>query len=238
MIHHLHGKGFDPVRGSVDISVLEKVIDTYGDGVLYTFDDGIPSQILGAEMLKKKGIRGYFFVNHHNEMEQDRATRERLGEGFYAWFFRQFEVMMLPHIVPVTMPEDFLAEFKFYSYEDRLYRYFRDMTYPDIHDIIMKPHREPVESLKLEDIKDHEIGLHSYSHPRRMSRLSYDQQYYEYSKNLEMIPEATTMAHPMGSYNDDTLKILKELGIKQGFLATAEYLSDLEQPRLDITIWK
>jgi len=238
MIHHLSGQGFDPVAGSVDIKALEKIIDN--QKYTLTFDDRLQSQELALDMLKRKGIQAYFFVNHHNEMEQDRATRDRLGEGFYAWFFRQFEVMMLPHIVPLTMPDSFLAQYKFYSYEDRLYRYFRDIAYPEIHDIIMKPHREMVELLDLNKLKDHKIGMHSFSHPRRMENLSRDDQFKEYLDNLNYIFETTgqladSMSHPMGSYNNDTLSVLRELGVLIGYRADkTKGPTTLEYPRIDI----
>jgi hypothetical protein len=55
--------------------------------------------------------------------------------------------------------------------------------------------------------------------------LNYDEQKYEYEKNLSSISsildkpqnEIKCMSHPCGSYNNDTLEILKELGIELGF---------------------
>ena len=79
--------------------------------------------------------------------------------------------------------------------------------------------------LKKIDSLGHFVGLHSHSHPTLIEKLSYDEQKKEYEKCLysiskilnKSIKEINCMAHPCGSYNDDTLKILKELGIELGF---------------------
>ena len=68
----------------------------------------------------------------------------------------------------------------------------------------------------------HNIGLHSYSHPTAFSNLSSEKQLEEYNKNYEHIKRVTVqspiaMAHPVNSYNQDTIKILSQLGIICGF---------------------
>ena len=71
----------------------------------------------------------------------------------------------------------------------------------------------------------HLIGLHSHNHPTQLEKLNYDEQKNEYEKCLSSISnildkpknEIKFMSHPCGSYNRDTLQILKELGIELGF---------------------
>jgi len=71
----------------------------------------------------------------------------------------------------------------------------------------------------------HLIGLHSHNHPTLLEKLSYDDQKNEYEKNLSTISiildkpknEIKYMSHPCGSYNYNTLNILKDLGIELGF---------------------
>ena len=71
----------------------------------------------------------------------------------------------------------------------------------------------------------HLIGLHTHTHPTLLEKLNYDEQKNEYEKNLSSISsildkpknEIKCMSHPCGSYNNDTLEILKELGILLGF---------------------
>ena len=71
----------------------------------------------------------------------------------------------------------------------------------------------------------HTVGLHSHTHPTLLESLSYKEQKNEYISNIKIISEILninkseikSMSHPCGSYNNDTLKILKELGIELGF---------------------
>lgn len=71
----------------------------------------------------------------------------------------------------------------------------------------------------------HLIGLHSHEHITLMEKLSYEDQKKQYLKNKNLIAQILNkdlndikyMSHPCGSYNQDTLKILKEIGIELGF---------------------
>ncbi len=71
----------------------------------------------------------------------------------------------------------------------------------------------------------HLIGLHSHNHPTLFEKLNLNEQKNEYEKCLTLISkilekpksEIKYMSHPCGSYNYDTLKVLKELGIELGF---------------------
>tara|TARA_Y100000022_G_C13236745_1_gene370248 strand:+ start:53 stop:505 length:453 start_codon:yes stop_codon:yes gene_type:complete len=84
--------------------------------------------------------------------------------------------------------------------------------------------------LNKKDIKNlsnlsHNIGLHSHSHPTLMRKEKKSKQIYEYKKNKKILEEITknkinSMAHPCGSYNNLTLRILKNLGLDIGFRST------------------
>ena len=71
----------------------------------------------------------------------------------------------------------------------------------------------------------HLIGLHSHSHPHSLETLSYDEQLNEYQNNISILSdllkvnqsEIKYMSHPNGSYNQNTIKILTDLGIELGF---------------------
>ena len=52
----------------------------------------------------------------------------------------------------------------------------------------------------------HSIGLHSHTHPTSLENLSYNKH------NI-----INSMSHPCGSYNGQTLEILKDLEIELGF---------------------
>ena len=72
------------------------------------------------------------------------------------------------------------------------------------------------------DSRGHVIGLHSYSHPTQMSKLSRAEQELEYQQNYRHLSELIgkpvyAMSHPCGDYNKATLDILKNMNIKIGF---------------------
>jgi peptidoglycan/xylan/chitin deacetylase (PgdA/CDA1 family) len=86
----------------------------------------------------------------------------------------------------------------------------------------------------------HAVGLHSFSHPMQMARLSSAEQRSEYQRNFDFIRTATgvtpwSMSHPCNSYNSDTLALLKNMGISTGFCANVKFpdRSGLEYPRED-----
>src|SRR3990172_12347321 len=68
-------------------------------------------------------------------------------------------------------------------------------------------------------------GLHSYSHPMTLATLPRDAQREEYERNLSHLSRVcgrapVVMAHPADSYNDDTVDILRTLGVRCGFRST------------------
>ena len=84
------------------------------------------------------------------------------------------------------------------------------------------------------------IGLHSFTHPTNMAQLDINKQHQEYMENKEHILSVTskepiTVSHPCGSYDNSTLEILDQLGIKIGFRSNFQKLnhSALEFPRVD-----
>ena len=81
------------------------------------------------------------------------------------------------------------------------------------------------DDLKKLDSLGHLIGLHSHNHPTLFEKLDYNEQEKEYEKCISTISKILNkpkkdikyMSHPCGSYNNDTLTILKKLGIELGF---------------------
>ena len=71
----------------------------------------------------------------------------------------------------------------------------------------------------------HTIGLHSDTHNSNFKGLSFNKQKQEYERNCNFIYKTTkyrplSMSHPLGSYNKNTLKILKQMKIVCGFRST------------------
>lgn len=216
-----------------------------------SFDDGLKSQYdIAIPILNKHNIKAFFFVftssftNRIDKLElykYFRSTQFKTIDKFYKNFF--LEINKLKKIDLVSIQSKFekinyLSEFKFYSKNDRLFRYLRDVilneeNYDSIMKIMMKNSKFNIKdvSKKLyfskQDLKkinkqNHIIGLHSYSHPTNMDKLSYRKQLFEYKKNKQFIEKEVkcnveTMAHPCGKFNKNTIKVLKKLDIKLGF---------------------
>jgi len=153
---------------------------------------------------------------------------------------------------------NYLNEFPFYSENDKWFRYLRDIflgkkAYIKLMKTLMQEkkfnYKEIISRLWMSNKhlvnlkkKGHTIGLHSYSHPTTMKTLSISKQYNEYKKNKDHLEKVLdknvifTMSHPCGSYNNETLEILKNLNIKLGFRSNTSIKkinSHLEIPRED-----
>jgi peptidoglycan/xylan/chitin deacetylase (PgdA/CDA1 family) len=153
-------------------------------------------------------------------------------------------------------PEEYLQEFQFYTEEDKVFRYTRDRvlgikSYNEIMEQMLNHHNVDVEKLRdilwmdkkqIKSLKQngHVIGLHSHTHPTYMGRLSKQEQEDEYHTNSKILTQVLhepplTVSHPCNSYNQETLQILKSLGVQIGFRANmfGSYSSPYEFPRED-----
>ena len=151
---------------------------------------------------------------------------------------------------------NYLNAFPFYTENDKWFRYLRDQVlgvkkYEEFMLLLIAlkgfSPNDVIDDLWMseDDLKDvakrgHLVGLHSYSHPTQMSKLSYKDQYHQYKKNLDhlsvVVGEVVCMAHPCGDYNKDTLTILDEMGIRIGFrssLIETSIKGRFEIPRAD-----
>lgn len=180
-------------------------------------------------------------------------------ENFYTDFFEiaaQFDQQHRDKS-ELAVEKGYLSNCPFYLHNDKVYRYMRDYClglqgYSEVMIELMKKRSYSIRERKkilfmneamVSDLshKGHAIGLHSHSHPTVMTHLSVDQQANEYQRNSQILHEITnikpdTMSHPCGLYNDDTLKILRDLGVKIGFQSTIDcktIKTPLEIPRED-----
>lgn len=181
---------------------------------------------------------------------------------FYKAFFEK--VCSLQEVLKISpreyMKEDilgnYLCEFSFYTKEDRLFRYMRDCIlkeekYNFVMEQLMEDYqfdRKKIAArlwINREQVKElyesgQVIGLHSHTHPTRISEKSMVEQMVEYKKNKEILEEIIktkidVMSHPCNSYNKETLSILKSLEMKLGFRSNIEegFKDNLECPRMD-----
>jgi peptidoglycan/xylan/chitin deacetylase (PgdA/CDA1 family) len=192
-----------------------------------------------------RDFRLNFFTNvdEYYELFFDSVSKNHIKE--YSNFLTNYKV-------------DYLSSYPFYTNNDRKYRFLRDKVlnekYFDVvlrmmeaKDYSISTRKEylfmSIDNLKKLHESSHTIGLHSHSHPTTMQKLSFKEQLDEYSKNYDFIYSITnqnilSMSHPCGNYNEDTLRVLKKLGIKVGFrpsLTPSNIKSALEIPREDHT---
>ena len=181
-------------------------------------------------------------------------------EDFYAAFFnlaaaRDSGAM---NAMQTFNPNEYLKEFPFYTPNDKRFRYMRDVglgekKYNIIMDEMLKTYHYDLEKnaqvlwLSADNIKDlrqqgHIIGLHSYSHPTVMIKKNYLEQLNEYTTNKRQLEnvikeEIAAVSYPCNSYNADTLKCMRELGMRIGFRANMADVcleeSRYEYPRND-----
>ena len=237
--------------------------------VCLTFDDALLCQFeVAYPVLKRRGLRAFFFIysspfnNEPDNLEIFRYFRTVAFDDinqFYKLFFKR--VMNEDEVAYVAEKElfeqlNYLASSPFYSNEDKWFRYLRDR-------VLVKERYETIMSRIMHDLNfnideaatklwmtnqhlsqlvgdGHTIGLHSYTHPTLMEKLTFKQQQIEFEKNLCHLESITgsdniySMSHPCGSYNEDTLSILKGMGIRIGFrsnISVKEIKSTLEIPR-------
>ena len=183
-------------------------------------------------------------------------------EEFYKAFFdiAKVEYSDAMDMLKLFNPDEYAKEFPFYTPNDKRFRYLRDMLlgeekYNSLMDKMLNQHGYDVENnskllwLNERHLKElhnngHVIGLHSYTHPTVMTNKDYQEQYAEYSKNKEQLERAIgesiiSVSYPCDSYNSDSLRCMRRLGIRIGFRANMADVCIEEQryeyPREDHT---
>jgi peptidoglycan/xylan/chitin deacetylase (PgdA/CDA1 family) len=186
-------------------------------------------------------------------------TMERFYDAFWAQLSASPYAAEVRAKLTTFVPADHLRDFPFYTDADRTFRFVRDellgeTRYCAVMDQMMAEAGADADKLAeglwmdaemLRALRDdgHVIGLHSHSHPTRLGELSAEQQRQQYETNQQVLTgilqqRPTTVSHPCNSYSEQTIEILKSLGIRLGFRAnrvTSEPGSygPLEHPRED-----
>ena len=237
------------------------------DHICLSFDDALLSQYdIAVPILKERNLDAFFFIyssiytSKPDNLEIFRYFRchnfDTIDE-FYKHFFaivkKKFDNDLLHHQKEYEN-KNYLSTSKYYSENDKWFRYLRDQVLgPEHYEKIMikmidESEFDPQEILSdiwisedhLKEIASHGhlVGLHSFNHPTQMSKLNYYEQFEEYQKNYQhlkgIVGDIVSMSHPCGNYNDDTLKILDEMGIQIGFRSNVNIVqikSKFEVPR-------
>ncbi len=237
--------------------------------ICLSFDDALLCQYdIALPILDEKGIDAFFFVyssvftgapDHLEIFRYFRTNKFSDIDDFYHQFFELTEAQADENLAQhrqVFEDSSYLGAFPFYSENDRWFRYLRDQVLgPEKYEQMMfqlMNHKGFFPESVLADLwmsednlkdiasRGHLVGLHSFNHPTQMSKLSYQEQFDQYYKNLQhlnsIVGDVISMSHPCGDYNDDTLQILDELGMKIGFrssLSVPEIKGKFEIPRDD-----
>lgn len=177
-------------------------------------------------------------------------------ESFYEEFFEVAASLDKKAMAALNAfdPSTYLQSCPFYTANDRRFRYLRDHVleeecFTGIMDRLMKMRDYDPEKnaagLWLEERHmrklhqgGHILGLHSWSHPTNMASRGYESQKKEYSRNkndLENILQdaARAVSYPCNSYNADTIRCMKELGVQVGFRANMDEIRPMD-PVLEI----
>jgi peptidoglycan/xylan/chitin deacetylase (PgdA/CDA1 family) len=237
---------------------------TLDDALLCQYDVALP-------IFRRFGLTAFWFV-YSSVFE---GSRERLEmfryyrttrfpdiADFYAAFFEKLRQSDMGSEFDRRNrdfdPAGYLANYAFYSDDDRRFRFARDIVlgpdrYFSIVDDMMAS--DPAfdadaaasllwmndQHLRELSAEGHMIGLHSYSHPTALADLSPTDQRKQYEENFRHLSGVLgapplTMSHPVCSYSADTLVILRDMGVKVGFrdnLNAPPGASLLEMPRDD-----
>ena len=242
--------------------------------VCLTFDDALLSQAeVALPVLDKYNIKAFFFVysaifeGHVDHFEMIRYFRNISFEtphDFYEAFYVAMKSAPVWGKVAPALTSDaasnYLAAYGFYTREDRIFRYVRDMvldrdTYYSVCEAMMKARGFDMQSMAMKvwlndawlkrlEAEGHVIGLHSTSHPTNLGKWTREQQVQEYSNNQRHLINVlgktpVSVSYPCGCYDEVTLDIMREMGVKVGFRSDEGdgSGSPLEQSRLDYTLY-
>jgi len=220
-------------------------------------------------VLKERGITGFFFIptsvltDQPDLVEVYRHFRLTHFDGMAAYLesFEKHADLALGGRASMSLSGDvadsYLADYHFYSREDRRFRFIRDrLLSRDEYRIVMAEMMDSCgydplgASRSLYADRDciaelhrtgHVVGMHSHSHPPAIHELTADEQQFEWLTCRDILTDVSgdrpaTMSHPFGRYDEVGLEILRELGVTVGFRANTAVptaVSPLEVPRED-----
>ena len=236
---------------------------TFDDSLLCQYDVALP--VLESKNLKAFfNIYSSAFSGNPDPLEVFRYFRTvqfSSIEDFYSEFFghlhKSIPEIYREGIITFQRQDSYLRNYPFYSINDKKFRFLRDYILGrELYNSLMwdliknfkfdascVPDKVFMSTEQLISLQagGHKIGLHSHTHPTQFSSLTYSAQKLEYAENLNFLVsevgvKADSMAHPCGSYNLETIQILRELEIKIGFgssLNTNIWGTEFEIPRED-----
>jgi len=216
--------------------------------VCLTFDDGLKCQYeIAFPIMKRHNLTAFFFIYSQifkkiPKLEIYRDFRFRCYKNLREFYKSFFEIFFQNNKkIPRKKIINHLKKYKFYSFNDRKFRLIRDeyLTSNKFNSIMNKMMKQKNYDLRRigkklimnrKDIKSlvnhgNIIGLHSHSHDiHNINNNNLKKLYLEYNSNkmyLDKIFKIKTnsVSYPFGRYNSYTLKVMKKLDIKCGFIS-------------------
>ncbi|MBD1161754.1 polysaccharide deacetylase family protein [Pelagibacterales bacterium SAG-MED15] len=218
--------------------------------ICLTFDDGLKSQIkIALPVLKRFNLKAFWFI-HCNTRPNNFDKSEifsiliikkfKIYKKFLDKFFKYLNIdsEIFESKSFKKYYKEIISLHNFYSKNEVKYKFLRDIYYPrkkfekimenffrfynlNVKDFYKNTWLDKKDLINLNK-KGHMIGMHSFSHPYKMSKLTIKKQRLEYLKNFNYLKrilkkKPISMSHPLDSYNKNTLKILTNIGILCGF---------------------
>ena len=228
-----------------------------GDEVCLTFDDSLRCQFdVALPVLEKYKITAFWFLytsiyeGVEERLEIYRRFRHEFFndmDEFYEFFFLYLKKTLADNVFKEKMknfdPSHYLKHCTYLTANDKKFRFVRDevlstASYTHFMDeiILLKGGRirNLAEGLWLtrRQVKyladhGHEIGMHSHTHPTKLSQLSLLDQKVEFENNIRVLKKLTgqtprSVSYPNNSFNKDTLDVLRSLDTKVGFRASSD----------------
>lgn len=261
MVHHLHNKQFQKIKGSISQKFFEDVVKkNLNKNYVYTFDDSLKSQFfLAKPILEKYNLKGFFFCNtfqfknkynYHELSKFFISLYYKKKSSFFDDFLKETKIKSLINKKKISLIK---KKFPYYSNNEVKIRIIRSENI-NLYNIILKKlfdkknfdfknFQKKVFMNKSEIFnlsKKHTIGLHTHSHFFNFDILSENIQTKEILINKEILEKLIKkkiihFSYPIGKYNSISLKLLKKFQIKFAFKNNKFYSKNyLTIPRINI----
>ncbi len=207
--------------------------------ILLTFDDGTRDHYdIVYPILKKYNISGLFFlcsnILEHRILDVN-IIHQIIANSQFDDLFSNFQKMLIEN----NITNDNYKMLINTEYDDKKMLYFKQMLQfilpDDIKNKILNKlaniykvslnfddYYMNVEQIKEMKENGMEFGFHASTH-KRLEKLSYEEQFNEIISNMDLlvkeniIDDDAAFSYPFGSYNCDTLNILRKNKIKYAF---------------------
>lgn len=245
----------------IGLEAAKYINENDGNHVMLTFDDGTKDHYeFVYPILKKYKVKGVFFLNSNifeNKILDIHLIHQLIAEVGAEKLYNDIQKLVKKEKIDIDklkLINNTMDDYKM-RYVKQLLQFAlpNDMRNNFLEELILKYNIS-------KDLKDYyltkneilemksngmDFGLHTSNH-KRLDLLSKEEQANEIIQNLNILksnnilPNIKAIAYPFGSYNQETLEILKHLKINLGFTINKKLGCDnlLEIERIDCNVLK